>query len=372
VAVGSRAIVVADTTNPSNGFTSTDYAGIAAAFDTLIDPVDRLNFGDPTDIDDNGHVVLFFTRAVNQLTPANSGSYTAGFFYARDLFPSTGTDACVGSNVGEMFYLMVPDPTGAVNNNVFTKSEVSQAVLGTVAHEYQHLINASRRMYVNNATDFEETWLDEGLSHVAEELLFYKASGLTPGANLTATALRASQTSVDAINTYQIANFERYAEYLGAPESNSPFAPNDSLATRGATWSLLRYLADRGAGDQSTYWHALVNSTTTGLTNLETVFGADVPTLTRDWGISLLTDDLVATATAYTEPSWNFRTLFPALGVSAFPLETRTPLAGTPTSVSLVGAGSAFLRFGVTSGQAATIAWDALPATITLSLVRTK
>ncbi len=372
MAIGSRAIVVADTSNPSGGFTQSDYVGIAAAFDTLIDPTDRLNFGDPTDIDNNGHVVLFFTRAVNELTPANSDSYTAGFFFARDLFPSSGTNACAGSNVGEMFYLMVADPTGAINRNIFTKSEVDQAVLGTVAHEYQHLINASRRLYVNNATDFEETFLDEGLSHIAEELLFYKSSGLAPGADLTATTLRTSQQYVDAVNTYEVANLGRYAEYLSAPDINSPFAPNDSLATRGATWSLLRYLADRAGGTQSTYWHALVNSTTTGLANLENVFGADVPTLTRDWGISLLTDDLVTTASAYTQPSWNFRSLFPALGVTSFPLETHTPLVGAPTTVNLTGAGSAFLRFGVTAGQSASIVWDALPATISVALVRTK
>ena len=53
-----------------------------------------------------------------------------------------------------------------------------------IAHEFQHLINAGRRMYVNNALDFEDTWLDEGLAHVAEELLFYREAGLRPKGNI--------------------------------------------------------------------------------------------------------------------------------------------------------------------------------------------
>ena len=98
-AVSSKAIVVADTTNPASGYTDADYQSIASTFDTLVDPTDTKAFGTPTDIDGNGHVVLFFTRAVNELTPARSTSYVAGFFYARDLFPATSTAELRGLRV---------------------------------------------------------------------------------------------------------------------------------------------------------------------------------------------------------------------------------------------------------------------------------
>jgi hypothetical protein len=193
-AVSNKAIVVADTTNPASGYTDADYASIAQTFDNLVDPTDTKAFGNPTDIDGNGHVVLFFTRAVNELTSRNSTSFVAGFFFARDLFPSTATadfQACAASNGGEMFYLMVPDPTGVVNGNRFAKDATTRVVIATLGHEYQHLINASRRMYVNTAaTDFEATWLDEGLAHVAEELLFFAETGLKPRANIDASTLR--------------------------------------------------------------------------------------------------------------------------------------------------------------------------------------
>jgi hypothetical protein len=375
-AVSNKAIVVADTTNPASGYTDADYASIASTFDNLVDPTDTKAFGDPTDIDGNGHVVLFFTRAVNELTPARSTSFVAGFFFARDLFPSTATagfQACPSSNGGEMFYLLVPDPTGVVNGNKFTKDNVTRITIGTLGHEYQHLINASRRMYVNTgATEFEETWLDEGLAHVAEELLFFAETGLTPRANIDATKLRSSSTFVDAFNNEAISNFSRFESYLGAPASNSPFADNDDLATRGATWSFLRYAADHiGTGDGTT-WFQLVNSTTSGLANLRQVFGSDLTTLARDWSTSVFADDVVTTDARYQQPTWNLRSIFGALESNgAYPLATAT--LGTSTSaVSVKGGSAAYLRFAVTAGQTAAVQLSGLPSSMQLTLVRTR
>jgi hypothetical protein len=376
-AVSSRAIVVADTTNPGGGYTDADYQAIASKFDTVVDPTDTRAFGQPTDIDGNGHVVLFFTRAVNELTPANSSSFIGGFFYARDLFPSTTTpdfEACASSNGGEMFYLLVPDPNGAVNGNKFSKDAVTRVAISTVAHEYQHLINASRRLYVNTAaTDFEETWLDEGLAHVAEELLFFAESGLSPRANIDATLLRTSNIFIDAFNNDAISNFARFGSYLAAPSSNSPFADDDELATRGATWSFLRYAADQSPGEDNAKWMQLVNSTTTGIANLTNVFGPNVPSLARDWATSVLTDDLTTTDAPYQQSTWNLRSLFAAIQTNgAYPLATTALSASSPTSVNVSGGSAAFLRFSVAAGQTASIQWNTLPSNVQLTLVRTR
>src|SRR5690348_11082314 len=113
VATSARAIVVADTSNPAGGFTDTDYARIAVEFDTLVAPVEDAAFGTPTDIDANGKVIIFFTSAVNALTPAASSSFVSGYFHPRDLLPQTtyaGEPYCPASNEREMFYMLVPDP----------------------------------------------------------------------------------------------------------------------------------------------------------------------------------------------------------------------------------------------------------------------
>ncbi|MEO7084524.1 MAG: hypothetical protein ABI442_12605 [Gemmatimonadaceae bacterium] len=374
VAITNKAIVVADTGNPAGGYTDAEYAGLGTTFDTLIDPLDRAAFGDPSDIDGNGKIILFFTKTVNDLTPTSSSSYIGGFFYARDLFPVTtdttlGLDACATSNVGEMFYIMVPDPN---RGGVFSKSSVASEVTGTLAHEYQHLINASRRIYVNNASDFEETWLDEGLAHTAEELLFFRVSGLSPRQNLDATAIRASSVYVDAFNNYDSNNFGRYNEYLNNPTTYSPYADNDSLATRGAIRAFLRYAADRAGSTDGTTFYRLVNSTTTGIANLENVFGTGVINEIRDWGISVDADDLPGVATTYQQPTWNYRSMFAALSNSSvFPL-TYVSLSVGSHPVSLNRGSNAYLRFSVPAGGAALLQWPTAPSNVSFSLIRTQ
>src|SRR5256714_7395126 len=188
VAITDRAIVVADTANPTDGFTTADYQSFGAAFDTLVYPVDTVNFGGPTDVDKNQRVILFFTRAVNELTPPSVNYYVGGFFFSRDLFPTTqnnGVAGCATSNFAEMFYMLAPDPAGIINGNTRTIDFVKSVTVATLAHEFQHLINASRHLYVNlGSSAFEDTFLDEGLAHVAEELAFYRSSGLSPRQNI--------------------------------------------------------------------------------------------------------------------------------------------------------------------------------------------
>jgi hypothetical protein len=248
-AIGDKSMILADTLNPKNGFTTADYQRYAAKFDTLIYPLDEGAFGAPTDIDNNGRVGIIFTRAVNELTPAGSDQYVGGFTFSRDLFPKVGTDraeACETSNQGEYFYALAPDPLGTINSNPRSTDFVDKATVPVLAHELQHLINVSRLLYVNTtATAYEEVWLDEGLAHIAEELLFYRESRTAPRTNLDLDAIRARSAIVTAFNEDMIGNAGRYGSYLEAPNTSSPYASGDELTTRGAAWDFLRYLADQ-------------------------------------------------------------------------------------------------------------------------------
>ncbi|MDB4873725.1 MAG: hypothetical protein JWM41_171 [Gemmatimonadetes bacterium] len=381
-AVTDKAIVVADTANPIGGFTDAEYRSIGVTFDTLVDPVDRAAFGAVTDIDNNGHVILFFTRAVNELTAQAASSVVLGFFYGRDLLPKTGTaGTCAGSNVGEMFYLMVPDTGGVVNSNKRSKALVVSLSNGTVAHEYQHLINASRRMYVNGAGNVtEEKWLDEGLAHVAEELNFFRAAGVSPRSNIDATPFP-DPKFLAAFNTFQLNNFRRYAQYLPQTATQSPIgfdALDDDLPTRGAIWNFLRYAADHlPAGQENAFWTKLVNSTTSGVANLTNALGAAPNGFFRDWAISVFMDDNAPNVDPrFQQPSWNMRSALPYTTSLPFPLATRTLSDNTPTALTLAGNGVSFFRFSVANGQEAfftvTSNGQPLPATVQLSVVRVK
>ncbi|MBW3655189.1 MAG: Ig-like domain-containing protein, partial [Gemmatimonadetes bacterium] len=385
VAVSNRALVVADTANPVNGFTDADYQHIAATFDTLVYPINAAAFGAPADVDGNGRSLIFYTRAVNELTPPNAGFVVGGFFYGRDLFPQKDDPnfggACAGSNLAEMFYMLVPDPTGVVNGNARSTNYVRGSTVGVLAHEFQHLISASRRLYLVpgvDGTDWsEDAWLNEGLSHISEELLFYHRTARQPRSNIGGEALSGALRA--PFLEFQDANLARFGEWLKQPEQNSTHdaANNDEadLATRGAAWAFLRYAADRRNGDDNALWHALVNNSTVGFQNLRQRLGAEPVQWMRDWVVSVYADDAVPNVPAvFTQPSWNFRSLYTA-DVGKYPLLTRPLNSGQPASVTLVSGGASYLRAAVAGGRKASVtvaSGAALPATLSVTVVRTK
>jgi hypothetical protein len=380
MAISDKAIVVGDTANPPGGFTSEEFRSIGVTFDTLVDPVDRAAFGAPSDIDGNGHVIIFFTRAVNELSAAGSGGVVLGYFYRRDLYAKT-TESCPGSNEAEILYLLVPDTAGVVNGNKRTKSQVVTAAMGTVAHEYQHLINASRRKFVTKTTVFEERWLDEGLSHMAEDLNFWRAAGRSERSNLDADLYNDPKAAA-AFASFSNNNFLRYRTYIAKTETQSPigFQPDDDdLQTRGAIWNFLRFVGDhQPAAQENAFWTKLVNSTTAGVANLTNALGVAPTAQLRDWAISVFMDDNAPNVDPrFQLTSWNLRSAITNGGTSlAYPLATRLLADNAQNQVLLAGNGVSFLRFSVANNQEAlltvTSGGQALPATVQLAVVRIK
>lgn len=350
VAIGEHSIVVADTKNPAGGFTDREYQEFADLFDDLIHPTVAGYFGKPEDIDGNGRVIIFFTRAVNEMTPPGSNSYVGGFFFSRDLFPTKGVNGCATSNEAEMFYMLVPDPNGEVNGNVRTKEFVARVTPGVIAHEFQHLINASRRIFVNGASSYEEVWLNEGLSHIAEELVFYRVTGLVPEQNLDLDQIRRSNATVDAFNEYVLSNFGRLGEFYRDPKGSTGYAGDRDvdLATRGAAWSFLRYAADRSNLTENRIWNDLSNATLTGFANLQKVLGTDPMSWYRDWIVAALVDDAVLTNPLYQLRSWDYRSFTSAVSL---PLPTPHIITnGSTATLSIRGGGADYVRFAVPSG----------------------
>jgi hypothetical protein len=382
VAIGEKALVLDDTLNPKPGFSTTDFQRYAARFDTLVYPTDVTAFGEPTDIDKNGHIAIVFTRSVNELTPRGAFSFVGGLTFSRDLFPQIATaraQACPSSNEGEYLYLMTPDPTGTINGNRRTNGFVDTNTTAVIAHELVHLINASRKLYVNtSAPKFEVKWLDEGLAHVAEELLFYRESGLASRSNLTYFTLAATPRSRAAYQADMSANAGRYREYLTAPDKGSPYRAGDSLATRGASWSFLRYLADRNGASDGDVFARLVNNSAVGIANIQAVFGKDVSSFVRDWSVSQAVDDVQGTALELQQKSWNWHSIFGGVTASPnlYPLTVTHMSASTSTYAgSVVAGGSAFFNFSVPANDSATVTLDAPGAAgsnLQLVIVRTE
>lgn len=402
-AVTTHAIVVSDNRNPTGGFQQADYAAIAKTFDEQVWKTDTDNFGVPyawnwsasgSARDPNAKIILFFTKAVNELTPRNSSSFVGGFFYGRDLYPKVLNNKafCAASNETEMFYLLAPDPNGDVNQNPRSTDFVRSITIGTVAHEFQHLINAAYRVFVPVMfRNGEATFLDEGLAHIAEELNYYAATTKAPRTNLDANI---ATSFPDQWVAFGDQNATRFREYLKNPDRYPPYSvlADTSLAVRGGIWSFLRYATDRrvatGTPEQTT-WFQLVNppQELNGVEHLTAVYGTDVLTQIRDWTVANYLDDAlsVTTPSVFQHPSWNERSVetfvngprtatLPHANGTVFPLKVQ-PLTISPISVSLADGGAAYLRFGVDAGKVGggtVTSGSALPASFSITVIRTK
>jgi hypothetical protein len=358
-AVSETAVVVADVSNPPGGFSTQDFEHFAATFDTLVTPVIDEHFGSPSDLDGNGRTIVFFTREVNALGSGELGAITTGFFFSRDLFPVDGAgtplNSCPSSNEAELLYLLVPDPTGEVGAPI-SRQAATELAIATMAHEQQHLVNAANRLFgPGGPFPFEETWLNEGLSHIAEELAFYRASGLGPGLDLGSEHL--GDQTLGSFNTFQIANYRRLRHFYYEPQGNSPFG-KDSRATRGAAWSFLRYAADRAGKGDPDFFRSLVRSSLRGFDNLGAAVGGVGTVLAwlGDWSVAAYADNRVLNLPSrFQNPSWNNASLYGSFGFDPPYILTSELDAHGRYDAAVVEGGSSYIQFGVPTRTVATL-----------------
>ncbi|MFQ5746040.1 MAG: Ig-like domain-containing protein [Gemmatimonadota bacterium] len=289
VSVGTAAAIFEDTTAGGAYFTTAQYDSIAAEFDTLVFRTDTAYFGAPADIDGNGRVIMLFTPEVNALTPGNySAGFVAGFFCGTDL---------IGANNAEMFYLVVPDPTGTFNPNAsdsLSASTVRTNSINTIAHEFQHLINAQV-----GGGGAAPIWINEGLSQLAEEVNGHAFLGFSPGSELAAADLTGA--NFPRFVQWYSANFLNLsfvlvgpADTAGLVQQNDPINvndPNGSFRMRGAAWSFLRYALDRAGGSEAVLTKALVAGTGDARANISSVTGVPFEDLVADWHAMLSVED---------------------------------------------------------------------------------
>ena len=175
---------------------------------------------------------------------------------------------------------MAPDPDGRFGPRI-SKFYYNEFLLPAVLpHELQHAISYNQHVFVNGGAP-EEAWLNEGMSHLIEDIMGHGSSNAT-----------------------------RYSMFLANP-SHTPLVSEGSpnLSQRGAAYLFLRFLYEQ-SGDRSAFLRRLVDTNKNGIDNVEHAFDGSDPNFDQfsefmgRWSVALaMTDRGISSDPRYTYES---------------------------------------------------------------------
>lgn len=349
--IGPKGAIYLDDSVPPDGYTQAEIDSVGFLFDNFLYPLDTVSFGRESDLDNNGVVAVLLTDQVNALSPDcnTSGSVILGFFYGNDLLPGN-----TGSNGGEVFYGLVPDPD---NTRCGISHSFASAYLApTFIHEFQHMISFNQHVLLRGGLS-EDTWLNEGLSHYAEEL---------GGRNIPDQYCQ----NHDCLSQFAVGDIQNAYGYLQDPEAYflvEPTSSNGSLEERGANWLFVRWLVDQFGTDvtSAAFTRSLVATSRLGADNVAAVTGVPFNTLVPQWQLANYLDDLpgfTAEDGRLRYSSWNFRSTFnelhtqsPASFPTAYPLVPDSMLSSGYARKGTLRAGSGPHLRVIQAGQASAV-----------------
>jgi hypothetical protein len=223
----------------------------------------------------------------------------AGIFNSADLFVRDQSDVQLReSNERKIFYVKYS-----------LESDITR--YGTLAHEFQHMVNFWQKRLNGGSGFFEETWLNEGLSKFSEEVCGY---GVLQGDKNTALLLKLSQENFTQLSL---------TEWEG-------------LNSYGLSYLFVRFLAheSRYGTTPTQVTRNLVKSGLKGAQNVEAITNEPFETTLARWAISLYVNDYFSSGS----DSYGFYQLNLAGGYSGVALPGFNPVsldAGNNFAVSL-------------------------------------
>jgi hypothetical protein len=139
---------------------------LAQEFENSIYSEVTQHFALPYDVDGSGKTILVVLDISDGYHPVTNPSYVGGYFFSVDLFSEGSIDAyntlygmVLKTNEGDIVYID--------SNPQDTNSEDAWR---TIAHEFQHLVNASYS--ITKGEDYQDTWIDEGLAEAANHICY--------------------------------------------------------------------------------------------------------------------------------------------------------------------------------------------------------
>jgi hypothetical protein len=218
-------------------------------FDREVYPVAVRTFGRHRDMDGDGRFAILFTPWLGKLSDGavSLGGFVRGSDFYSDIEPPLG-------NRCDMMYL-----------NSTLKPGPHLRTL--IAHEYTHAITLCEHVFSRYLPDRlgaeEESWLDEAIAHIAENLHGYSWSNLD---------YRVS-AFLNSPERYRLVVEDYYAADLWRSHGN-----------RGSTYLFLRWCVDQ-YGEQ--ILRDLVQTNLYGVESIEVATGRPFEELFRDWSAAM-------------------------------------------------------------------------------------
>lgn len=302
-AVGLRCQVYVDRAHGNIAELRPAIDDVIRTFDEEICPRTQDTAGAALDVDRDGRFTILFTGWLGRLVDGKVrlGGFVRGSDFQRDL-PAPYSNHC------DMMYLN-------------TDLQAGPHLRSLVAHEYTHAVVFSEHVfgdYIPGAPrQDEESWLNEGLAHLAEDRAGYSWSNLD----------------------YRISAF------LSAPERYQLVVPDyyraglwRSHGNRGATYLFLRWCSDRFGDD---FARRLIQTNLCGVENVEVATQTRFADLFRQWSAAVVLSGSHIGAAGLT-PIQRIDLRRPLEGRRlSGPRFEEVPLAGGKTEIAL--AGTAFL-----------------------------
>jgi hypothetical protein len=293
---------------------------LAQAFEERVWPSITSTFGEPPDVDGNGKVLVLLTH---ELGLRLNGGWLIGYFGNADLVRSRDDSPdCSGggSNHGEIVYLN--DPHAGGENGYAAQDLFARVYPATIAHELQHLLNFWGRCVARSCDRPEETWINEALSKIAEDLAGYgwNAEG---GRSEGAAYLRRAEGELRGYDGRSLTHWEA-----------------DPIGNYQGVHSFLRLFTDRRGPGLA----GRIASGPGGVDGLESALDLPLPFAMAQWATALLLSNEPGAPYSFSGAAWS-------------PLHDRLRYLDTraPGPLALRGDGIAAVMSGPGLGGAARI-----------------
>lgn len=353
--VGQHTLLYVDDRTPAANLSDALIRQIGDRFDDQTYDIDVDAFGQPSDIDGNGKVIILLSPTVNGLTTPEifaGGARIVGFFFGIDLIPHPTLNPF--ANEGEVMYAVIPDPDARFGSARVTTSEAFDLLSAVFAHEFEHMISFNQHVLVRDG-NFEALWLDEALAHMAESL-----------------------------NGFHNENRLRSAFFLHRPSSTTLTGGGDALDERGAGWLFVQYLVDRFGED---VLGRLVQTNLTSTVNVDFAADRSFVSLFHEWAATLLLDGTgLSSDPVFDLPSVNLRPDFesakqdindpgvpPRITGTYLDIAEVDELPGAALQITQKGGSPTYLEFTARGRANAAISIDgAAGSNLQVTIVRTR